>query len=295
MEKEEKNNFKDETKSSFVNFLSEVSNYVFVITTAIATLSLSIFMDLINSTCNLLRTGFTTFLAKRLQKNLKYKYNYGTEKLETLSMIFCDCLLVVGTLAILVFAVYQLFFPREVSDNMIFAVIFKSVNVFFGFILVIMNWRVYKKNRTKVAKTSFEATLGSFGFDFAIFLSVLTSFIFSSWSGVVYIEPIASILIAIFIIFKAIKRLRKYIKELVDVTLGEEDQLKIDTVLHKHFDKYEKFYSANSHVVGKNIHIDFRFSFTDDTTFKDIKDTLELFREELNQSFENIKVSFIVD
>jgi len=67
--------FQDETKASLMNFLSESVNYIAVIATAIVTMSLSIFMDLINSTCNLLRTGFCTVLSKKLQKNLNYKFN----------------------------------------------------------------------------------------------------------------------------------------------------------------------------------------------------------------------------
>lgn len=287
--------YQAETASSLLNFLAEVINYAAVIATLIATASLSILMDLINSTCNLLRTGFTTFLAKRLQKNLKYKYNYGTAKLETLSMIFCDFLLVIGTLFVAGFAVYQLFVPREANTELLFGVIFKAICVFNDGILAIIAYRVYKKSKTKVAESSFEGTVGCLGFDFAIFLAVLVAFIFSGWAGVVYVEPIASILIAIVIVYKAIKRIIVYIKELIDVTIDEKDQLKIDTLLSKYFDKYKDFYSVNSHRVGELVLVDFCISFPDDTTYLEIKNTLKIFSEELSKQFAECKVSLIFD
>lgn len=287
--------YKEETKTAFVNFLSEVVNYVAVIATAIVTMSLSIFMDLINSTCNLLRTGFCTFLAKKLQKNLNYKYNYGTDKLETLSMLFCDALLIVGTGAVFTFAVYQLFKPSEVSDNIIVGVIFKGICVLVDLFLVLSDYKVYKKTKTKVAKSNYEAMLGSFGFDFAIFASVLCAFIFKGSAFVKYIEPVASVAIAVVIIVKAIQRIKNYIKEIINVTLDEEDQLKIAGVLARHFEKYERFYAVNSHKIGETVCVDFRLSFPDNTTYSEIISALGDFTKDLEAIFESCRVSIIFD
>jgi len=294
MAKKDVKGYKAETTSSFLNFLSEALNYGAVIATMIITASLSIFMDLINSTCNFLRAAFTTFLAKRLQKNLKFKYNYGTAKLETLSMIFCDFLLALGTLFVLGFAIYQLCIPREANVSLLAGVILKAVNCSADFWLSVIGYRVYKKTKTKVAKSSFEASLGCLGFDLAIFLSVFTSFLFTNWDGVIYIEPIASIIIAVFIIYKAIRRISIYVKELVDVTIDEKDQLKIDNLLSKYFDKYKEFYSVNTHKVGEEVFVDFCVSFAEETTYSEIKNTLKLFTEELENSFSQCNVSLII-
>lgn len=287
--------YKDEMKASLLNFISEALNYVLVIANAILTMSISIFMDLINSTCNLLRTGICTFISLRLQKNQSYKYNYGTENLETVSMLLCEVLLILGTGAVMAFAVARLFTPSQPKAELIIAVVIKFINVFFGALLTIKGYQTYKKTGTKVAETNFEGSLGSLGFDTAIFLSVLFAYLFRGHEFTVYIEPIASIVIAIFIIYKSFFRVKDYVKELTYITLDEEDQMKIMKVLTSHFHNFEKFFSVNSHKSGKNVYIDFLVSFPNETTYGDIVSSLNEMSKELEQMFDNCKVSFIFD
>lgn len=287
--------YKDEMKASLINFISEASNFVIIITTAVVTLSISIFMDLINSTCNVLRTGMCTFLSVRLQKNQSYKYNYGTENLETVAMLLCELLLTIGTSAVMVFAIARLFNPTQPSDTLIMAVIVKAINVVVGGIILIGCYKTYKKTETKIAKTNFEGTLGGFCFDSGIFTSVLLSYLFRGQEFTVYIEPVASILIAIFIIYKTVSRIKEYVKDLTYVTLDEDDQMKIMKVLANHFDDFEKFFSVNSHKSGKNYYIDFLVSFPNETTYGDIVGSLNEITKELEQTFDNCKVSIVFD
>lgn len=295
IKKKQKKQYKAETMSSSLNLIAELGNYAAVIATAVVTLSISIFVDLIDSTCNLLRTSFATILSKKLQKNLKFKYNYGTEKLETLITLFCDTLLILGTTFVFGFAIYRLVVPSAQSRYLLVGVIFKALCVLGDIGLLIINYKVFKKSRTKVAKSNVEGSISSLAFDAGVFLSVLLAFFLTNWSGVVYVEPIATIFIAIFIIVRGIIRIKNYIAELSEATLNEQEQQKIDMVLAKYFSLYSEFYSANSHKIGETVFVDFRISFEDDKTFNEIKNNLKLFTEELNKSFDKCKVTFIID
>lgn len=295
IKKKQKKQYKAETMSSSLNLIAELGNYAAVIATAVVTLSISIFVDLIDSTCNLLRTSFATILSKKLQKNLKFKYNYGTEKLETLITLFCDTLLILGTTFVFGFAIYRLVVPSEQSRYLLVGVIFKAFCVLGDIGLLIINYIVFKKSRTKVAKSNVEGSISSLAFDAGVFLSVLLAFFLTNWSGVVYIEPIATIFIAIFIIVRGIIRIKNYIAELSEATLNEQEQQKIAMVLAKYFSLYNEFYSANSHKIGETVFVDFRISFEDDKTFNEIKNNLKLFTEELNKSFDKCKVTFVID
>lgn len=295
IKKKQKKQYKAETMSSSLNLIAELGNYAAVIATAVVTLSISIFVDLIDSTCNLLRTSFATILSKKLQKNLKFKYNYGTEKLETLITLFCDTLLILGTTFVFGFAIYRLVVPSAQSRYLLVGVIFKALCVLGDIGLLIINYKVFKKSRTKVAKSNVEGSISSLAFDAGVFLSVLLAFFLTNWSGVVYVEPIATIFIAIFIIVRGIIRIKNYITELSEATLNEQEQQKIDMVLAKYFSLYSEFYSANSHKIGETVFVDFRISFDDDKTFNEIKNNLKLFTEELNKSFDKCKVTFVID
>jgi len=287
--------YKDVMIASLINLASLLVNFVILIVTAIITMSISIYMNLMKSTCNILRTGTCVFLSSRLQKNQSFKYNYGTDNLETVAMLLCEALLTMSCGALMIFAITRLFEPIQPSDTLIMAVIVKTVNIVVGGLILLKCYKTYKNTGTKIAKTNFEGTLGSFYFDLGIFVSVVSSYLFKGYAFTAYIEPIFSIIMAVLVISKSISRIKKYIKDLTYITLDEEDQMKIMKVLANHFHDFDKFFSVNSHKSGKNVYIDFLVSFPLDTTYGDIVDSLNAMTKELEDIFDDCKVSFIFD
>ncbi|MDO4810704.1 MAG: cation transporter [Eubacteriales bacterium] len=276
--------------SAFLNFLMEILNYVALIVSVILTFSISMLMDMLTSTCNLTRTGICYFLNKKLQKNLKFTYNYGSDRLEVLATVFCDFLMVLGSLFILGFAVYRIIVPSGVSDLIIVAVIFKIICVLADVGILLSAYSAYKKAKTKVAKTVFEGMVSSFAFDAGIMLSVLLAMILRSWSGVVYVEPVISILIAVITVIRTIGRIRVGVHELSDLTLEEDAQMKILKVVNAHYHEFNLLNSINSHRFGQTVIVDFDFDFLPETTYAEMQRLIDKILEELNAEFSECKV-----
>lgn len=285
--------YKEAQKGMFLNLVMEGVNYIAVIVSVVLTFSVAMLMDLLTSTCNFLRITICFFLSKKMQKNLKFTYNYGADRLEGLTTLFCDVLMVLGSLIISGVAIYQLFVPREVSGFILVAVIFKVVCVIADIGILVPEYIAYKNTKTKIAKNVYEGMLASFALDFGILMGVFMSMIFKNWSGVGYIEPIISIIIGIYVIAKAVQRIKTGISELTDVTLDEESQMKILKVVNKHFDEYESFVGINSHRFGEKIFIDLDFSFSQNTTYENMKTFLDEISNELKADFpeSDIKLS----
>ncbi len=290
MENTEKENYKKAQGSAFLNFLMEIVNYAALIVSVVLTFSISMIMDMLTSTCNLTRTGICFFLNKKLQKNLKFTYNYGGDRLESLATLFCDFLLSLGSLFILGFAIYQLFVPREVSGLIIVAVVFKIVCVLADVGILVPSYLDYRKTKTKVAKTVFEGMVSSFAFDAGILLAVLLSMILRHWAYVGYVEPIISIVIAIITVIRAVKRIKSGVSELTDLTLDEPSQMKILKVINSHYEEFEMFNGINSHRFGEKIIIDLDLSFKKDSTFEDMQLFLEKVDQELQVEFPGSEV-----
>ncbi|MCQ2419826.1 MAG: cation transporter [Clostridia bacterium] len=283
--------YEEVQSSAFMNFMMEAVNYVALIVSVILTFSLSMLLDLLTSTCNLARTGICFFLNRKLQKNLKFSYNYGADRLESLCAVFCDFLLALGSVIILGFAVYQLFFPREVSGLIIVAVVFKVVCVLADIWVLVLAYRAYRKTQTKVARTVFEGTISASAFDIGILFAVFLSMALRSWPGVGYVEPIISIVIAAVTVLRAVKRIRTGVNELSDLTLDEQSQMKILKTVNAHFDEYSGFRGINSHRFGSRIFIDLDLDFSAETTFDDVKRLVGRISEELKAEFPDSSVS----
>lgn len=286
--------YKEAQKGMFLNLVMEGVNYIAVIVSVVLTFSVAMLMDLLTSTCNFLRITICFFLSKKMQKNLKFTYNYGADRLEGLTTLFCDVLMVLGSLIISGVAIYQLFVPREVSGFILVAVIFKVVCVVADIGILIPEYIAYKNTKTKIAKNVYEGMLASFALDFGILMGVFMSMIFKNWSGVGYIEPIISIIIGIYVIAKAVQRIKTGISELTDVTLDEDSQMKILKVINSHFDEYENFVGINSHRFGEKIFIDLDFSFPQNTTYENMKTFLDEISNELKADFPESEIKLSI-
>ncbi len=291
MPEQNENKYEESQASAFLNFLMEIINYVALTVSVILTFSISMLMDMLTSTCNLTRTGICFFLNKKLQKNLKFTYNYGGDRLEALSTLFCDILMVLSSLFIMGFAVYQLFLPREVSGLIIVAVIFKIICVIADVGILLPAYKAYKNTKTKVAKTVFEGMVSSFAFDVGILLAVFLSMVLRSWSKVGYVEPVISIIIAIITVIRTVKRIKISISELTDLTLDEESQMKILKIINSHYDEYDLLNGINSHRFGDKIFIDLDLSFSDSTTYKDMQKFISIVSEDLKDVFPECEIA----
>lgn len=294
MANEEKTKYKESQGVAFLDFLMEIVNYVALIVSVILTFSLSMIMDMLTSTCNLTRTGICFFLNKKMQKNLKFTYNYGAERLEVLATLFCDALLTIGSILILAFATYQIFVPREVSGLILVAVIFKVICVLVDVGITVPAYKAYRKTKTKVAKTVFEGMLSSLAFDAGIMVAVLLSMLLRNWAGVGYVEPVISIIIAVITIVRAIKRIKSGVAELTDVTLDEESQMKILKTINSHYEDFDLFNGVNSHRFGDKIFIDLDVVFKPEQQYEEIEQFLAKVSEELKVEFEDAEIKLVV-
>lgn len=286
--------YKEAQKGMFLNLVMEGVNYIAVIVSVVLTFSVAMLMDLLTSTCNFLRITICFFLSKKMQKNLKFTYNYGADRLEGLTALFCDVLMVLGSLIISGVAIYQLFVPREVSGFILVAVIFKVVCVIADIGILVPEYIAYKNTKTKIAKNVYEGMLASFALDFGILMGVFMSMILKNWSGVGYIEPVISIIIGVYVIAKAVQRIKTGISELTDVTLDEDSQMKILKVINSHFDEYENFVGINSHRFGEKIFIDLDFSFSQNTTYENMKLLLDEITKELKDDFPESEIKLSI-
>lgn len=57
-----------------------------------------LFVDLMDSFGNLLRATMVTILSRKLSKDLRYEYNYGVGKIESIVSLFCSGIIFFGLL-----------------------------------------------------------------------------------------------------------------------------------------------------------------------------------------------------
>ena len=262
--------YKQQRNLSFIQLLSEVPAFVVTLVSAIFANTMLLFADLMDSFGNLLRCVMVTLLSRKLSKDLRFEYNYGVGKIEAVASIFCNAIVFVGLLLTLGFAVYDIIFPERPSDTILAVVGLKVINVCFDASFFAKQRSILKTHHSAISEANYGAALATLLFDSVTLVSLLAIWLLRNNTIGLYISPVISIGISLYLFLGCIKRTKEALVDLTDKTLPEEQQLKILNVLTRYYDDYSQFYSINSHKSGDMIRIDLHLAFEGSTRFRDV-------------------------
>ena len=289
-----KDGYKKQKNLSFALFLAETPSFIAVLVSAILSKTILVFVDLLDSFGNILRTAMVTILSKKLSKDLRFEYNYGVGKIEAIASLICDGIVFFGLLLTLGLSVYSIIFSEQPSDLVIAVVGLKVINVSFDTAFFVKQRKILKTHNSAISETNYAAALAALLFDSVTLVSLLVMWLLRNNPIGGYISPVISIFVAIYLMFGCIRRTRRALDELTDKTLPEEEQMKILNILTRHYSSYSQFHSINSHKSGDTTRIDIHLSFEQDTTFEEILTLKKQMQEELDSLFGNCIVNIVV-
>jgi divalent metal cation (Fe/Co/Zn/Cd) transporter len=286
--------YKKQQNLSFIQLLSELPAFIVTLISAIFANTMLLFVDLMDSLGNLIRTAMITVLSKKLSKDLRYEYNYGVGKVEDISSLLCDGIAFFGLLIALGLSVHEIIFPEQPSDLVIAVVGLKVINVSFDIAFFVKQRKITKIHNSAISKANYAEALSALLFDSVALVSLFAMWLLRDNPIGGYISPVVSIFVAIYLMFGYVKRTRQSLIELTDKTLPEEDQMKILNILTRHYDSYSQFHSINSHKSGDTTRIDIHLSFEKDTTFEEILTLKKQMQDEFGSQFGNCIVNIVV-
>ena len=289
-----KSGYKQQQNLSIAQILAEVPSFVAVLVSAILSRNLLVFIDLFDSFMYLISLSLVVVLSKKLTKDLRYEYNYGVGKVEAISSLLCDGIAFVGLLFALGLSVHKIIFPEQPSDLVIAVVGLKVINVSFDIAFFVKQRKITKIHNSAISNANYAETLSALLFDSVALVSLFAMWLLRDNPIGVYISPVVSIFVAIYLMFGYVKRTRQSLIELTDKTLPEEEQMKILNILTRHYDSYSQFHSINSHKSGDTTRIDIHLSFEKNTTFEEILALKTKMQEEFDSQFGNCIVNIVM-
>lgn len=287
--------YKNQQRVSFFSFLSELPNFFAVLVSAIFSGSLIVWMDFVDSLGNVINAGFVTLLSRKLRRDLKYEYNYGIGKIEAISSLCCNGILIFGLIFMLISSVNELISPKQPSGLLIYVVVLKVINVTIDSYFLAAQYKINKSSRSSISVSQFRACLKSFSFDTIALVSLLVCWLFRDFNIVWYFSPVICIALSIFFLAETVVHARESVRILTDRTLPEKDQLQILNVISQFYDRYVDFDFLSSHISGETVYIDLRLIFPEETTFAEIRKLCTDISNAMSKLIENSKVSIVID
>ena len=289
-----KSGYKQQQNLSIAQLLAELPSFVAVLVSAILSRNLLVYVDLLDSSMYLISLVLIVLLSKKLTKDLRYEYNYGVSKIEAIASLLCDGMGCFGLLITLGFSVQSIIRPEQPSDFVIAVVGLKVINVSFDTAFFVKQRKITKIHSSAISNANYAEALSALLFDSVALVSLFVMWLLRNNPIGGYISPVVSIFVAIYLMFGYVKRIRQALTELTDKTLPEEEQMKILSILTRHYDSYSQVHSVNSHKSGDCIRIDMHLSFERNTSFEEILTLKKQMQDELDSQFGNCIVNIIV-
>ena len=291
----DKTGYKQQRNLSSVQLLAEVPFFIVNLLSALFSRTILIYVDLMDSLNYIIRNAMVTILSNKLSKDLRYEYNYGIGKIEAISSIFGDGIVLFGMFLTLCLSVYSFFYPSKPSEVLIAVVGVKLYDIMWDLAIFAKQRKIFKINQSALSESNYAAALGDLLFDSFAGFSLLIMWLFRNSPIGGYISPVVSILVAGYLIVGCIKRIKTSLNELTDKTLPEEQQLKILKVLTRHYNSYAKFHSIDSRKIGEITRIDISLSFENNTRVEDVINLQKQMKDDLNSQLGNCVVKITME
>lgn len=227
---------------------------------------------------------------KRISKPGAEEFNYGFGKLEQFAGLGVGIAMLVTFLLTLSTGLYRLFDPVMVSDlgpGMIFAFLSVAGNAYIWLTNEIANKQSPSPLASSQARLFKVKTLISA----IVFKSLGLSYLLSGFEWSVYVDPIGSLTIALFVLRSALKVLSSSFNDLLDKSLDEVLQFGVLKALVANESEYQGFAGMRSRRSGGQIYVDLFLEFDPKLTVKEVESSIKKIRAVINQAIPGLDLT----
>ena len=261
---------------------------------ATASGSAVVWLEFIENASILLPGVLIAFLTKKLNRNLKYVFNYGTGKVEAITALSCEIFDIAGLFCVVFFSIREIIRPEPESTYLLFALIVSLIGLIIDLLILFWQKKILLGTSGKMFHTAYVSAQKEFFFDAASIATLLLQIIFKQTFWIAYLSPIVCIAIVVPFFMIVLGHMKASAAELIDRTLDEESQLKILKILNEFFDSYEDLGEIRTRINGEEQIVDIELKFPDNMNYGSIKkiaDNIKVrLQEELGQSIVNILI-----
>jgi len=232
---------------------------------------------------------------RRIHRGTHHYFDYGVGKLENLSSLLVGLLMFLCLGLIMSSAVWGMLHPSHISGVGIWVSLAAQATY------AVINTRLALRSR-RLARTQNsplqKAQAGLFltraignGF---ILLSLSLSSLLVAYSWSIYIDPVASLIIAASILFAALGIFKNSTLDLLDRTLEEEHQIAILRSLANHFDSFAELRDIRSRRSGSQVFVEIVLGFAPERTAGQIEADARKLKTELEREISGSRVTIAI-
>lgn len=248
--------------------------------------------DFLKTSIELLAIFLSWMAMRRISKGTDKTFEYGLGKLENISSLFIGLVMFLSFIIIVTNAFRNIFHPNHIAGIGVWISISAQAVYFVinGF-LYVKNNRVAKLSRSPLLLSQCRLFLTRFIGNLFILISLVLSMLLKQYHWSLFIDPMASMVIAFSILSATLGIFSSSIYDLLDRTLEEERQFIIIKELAGFFDEYEEIHGIRSRRSGSRVYIEIFLEFSPEKTVGHVQKIIERLRKNLEEKIQGSSVT----
>jgi len=264
------------------------------IAAAILSGSIVLFADALKCANEILATFFAYLTLRKMSRGGGGVYDYGLGKFETITSITTGGVMFISLILVFLTAVHRILVPEElVLEGAYLGIVLMVIGVCMNSWLWRKNYRLYQKSPSPIIDSQWRLFRTKAFSDFSVLCALIATLAFSHYAWSLYIDPLASFIIAGFLLTSGYRVISSSLPDLLDKTLDEELQMVIVRYLAEFFDDYTALHGVRSRRSGTNVYIEIFLEFDGNKKMSEIQESINRIRDSLERNIPKSSVSIV--
>ncbi len=258
--------------------------------TGLFTGSLAVLTSAIDSLLDILMSGINFMAIRHAEQPADEQHPYGHGKFETLATIFQAIIIAASGVWIVYEAIQRMIEASPIKQTGI-GVAVMSISTVASFMISRHLRRVAKETES----SALEADSLHFSMDVYTNLALLIGLILMSQFNLPWLDPVMSILVAIYILFESIRLLRHGMRDILDEQLPETVRNEIETLINDHKHELFGYHNLRTRRAGSQKLIDFHLTVCKHLSVEEAHDITEYLEKKIGERVTGTDVTIHVE
>jgi cation diffusion facilitator family transporter len=254
--------------------------------------STTLFADLLRCLGEFFSILVSWIILLKMSRNDTARFNYGYGKLEQLAGIAVAAALFLTFLVSLTSGIRGVILPAKL-ENAEFGFVFALLSVLGNVLLWISNYITDIRSPSPIAESQWKLFRAKACATMVVVISLGTALTFADSRASVYVDPIGSIALSLFMLWQSYKLVSASVPDLIDYAIEETLQATLDKILSDHRQDYSSVEKVRSRRTARKIYIELFLAFPPEVPFGEVHRRVMLLKHSVESRFPGADITVI--
>ncbi|OPY89396.1 MAG: Ferrous-iron efflux pump FieF [Smithella sp. PtaU1.Bin162] len=286
---------KTQIKSLWIYLGVDLASLLPIGVVALMSGSTMLLADLLDYSKSIASAFISILILVQIVRKRTGRFEFGIGKLSTFGALIISLGVLFSILCGMGIAFYRIIHPTSIENAYtLTGAIFQVFGIFINMWLMMRNLKLSKKTGSPLMAATWRIAFADMLLCVGILFALVMTYLLREQSWSLYIDPVCAIVALAIGCVSYISLFKQTVADLLDLSLGERQQIEIMKTLAECFDLYSGFHGVKTRSSGGKACVELTLSFPGKTTVEDALLRIDKIRQGIATRIGNCEVNVII-